>query len=370
MGKAQHAVFSGGHDGFSTRSGTREFVQGQEGCSSCSVFSEPTDGIGGILVGFDHDGSHAAADGGGQGNLMRTVLWCTEFGHRSDDSFQFLIVSGGDDGAGTSRQSFRTRLLFHLRFSKRKRSFRFTKFDLDAGSVLGQLCFGTLCLCELERKGFSVVFRCLIFHFLETKVEFTKGKTNLFALLLGFGQLVADQIGLNGEFVHLRLCLRTLLFVGLNDTFGCGKRFGQMLVLFSCGSQCIPDALLFCLRFLEFAHGLRKGIVCGFKIGNKRIEFILGLRELFRNGLGLGDFFLFFLRRFKQAVVVEFNGDLERLNGLTELRCFTTGQEVDFLLNLSDFIVQFKKHLFRCFMLVEEILAFVEIFLTLLDVEL
>ena len=55
---------------------------------------------------------------------------------------------------------------------------------------------------------------------------------------------------------------------------------------------------------------------------------------------------------------------------MTELRCFTTGQEVDFLLNLSDFIVQFKKHLFRCFMLVEEILAFVEIFLTLLDVEL
>ena len=76
-----------------------------------------------------------------------------------------------------------------------------------------------------------------------------------------------------------------------------------------------------------------------------------------------------FLAGFDDAIVVQFNGDLECLNGLTQLRGFPSREFVDFILKFSDFVVQFKQGFLRCLVLVEERLAFIEVVLPLVDVE-
>ena len=66
VGEAKNAIFPCGHDGFSSRTGTGEFVQRQEGCSARTVFSQPPNSIGSILVGLHNHRGHTCSDSGGE----------------------------------------------------------------------------------------------------------------------------------------------------------------------------------------------------------------------------------------------------------------------------------------------------------------
>ena len=106
------------------------------------------------------------------------------------------------------------------------------------------------------------------------------------------------------------------------------------------------------------------------KPSDERLEFFLSFVELLGDGQRFLVFFLFFPSRFQQSVVVEFDRHLESLNSLTQLRGFSTGKQVDLLLNFCDFIVKFQQRLFGCFVIIQEVLAFIEILLALLNVKL
>ena len=106
VGEPEDAVLSGRHDRFSTGTRTGEFVEGEEGGSTCTVFGQPSNSVGGVLVRLHDHRGHACADGGGQRHLVGTVLGRTEFSHGTNDALQLLIVSSGDDGASTTCKSF------------------------------------------------------------------------------------------------------------------------------------------------------------------------------------------------------------------------------------------------------------------------
>ena len=106
------------------------------------------------------------------------------------------------------------------------------------------------------------------------------------------------------------------------------------------------------------------------KPSDERLEFFLCFVELLGNGQRFLVFFIFFPNRFQQSVVVEFNRHLESLNGLTQFRGFSAGKQVDLLLNFCDFIIEFQQRLFGCFVVIQQVLAFIEILLALFNVEL
>ena len=150
---------------------------------------------------------------------MSTVFGSAEFGHRSNDASQRLIVACGQHGACTASESLRTRFLFHLGFGEVERSFCFSEPDFDSGSVFGKLGLCSLCLCELARKCFTIVLGCIFGQFLQLDVEFAEGKPNFLGFLLGVSELLADQVGLNGQLVHFGLGFSTLLLMFADKGF-------------------------------------------------------------------------------------------------------------------------------------------------------
>ena len=104
--------------------------------------------------------------------------------------------------------------------------------------------------------------------------------------------------------------------------------------------------------------------------GDKGLKFGICFVELFVHCQSFFLFFLFFPSRFLKAVVIEFDGDLEGLNRLTEFGRFSSGEEVDFLLNFSNFVVEFQEGLLRSLVVIQQVLAFVKVLLALLNVEL
>ena len=192
VGESEDAVLSGRHDRFSTGTRTGEFVEWEEGGSTCTVFGQPSNGVGGVLVRFHDYRGHACADGGGQRHLVGTVLGRTEFGHGSNDTLQLLVVSSGDNGAGTACKSFCAGFLLHLSLGQGESTFGFSQFDFNARAVFGQLGLGPLSLRQLTSEGFTVVLRSLLGHLLQADIQLAKCQADLLTLLLCFGQLVAD----------------------------------------------------------------------------------------------------------------------------------------------------------------------------------
>ena len=115
-----------------------------------------------------------------------------------------------------------------------------------------------------------------------------------------------------------------------------------MLVLFTRRGEGGSHLLFFCTGFFELLECFGKGSVCGFKAGLEHGEFVLGLPELFVECSELLCFFLLFLCRLEQSVVVEFNGYLEALDGLAEFGGLPSGELVDLLLEFGDFVVKFQ----------------------------
>ena len=144
------------------------------------MFGEPSNRIGCILIGFNHDRSHAGADRRCQGHLMSAVFGSTEFSHGADDAVQGLVVSRGQHGAGTSSKAFGPRFLFHFGFRKAERTFRLTKTDLNPRPVLRELCFCSLGLGQLDGQRLTVVFRRLFCQILEFNVKFPQRHAEFF----------------------------------------------------------------------------------------------------------------------------------------------------------------------------------------------
>ncbi len=91
-----------------------------------------------------------------------------------------------------------------------------------------------------------------------------------------------------------------------------------MLVLLTSRSECRSHLLLFGLSLLELLQRFGEGRVGGDQAGLEHRKFLVGLPQLLIEGSHLHRLFLFFFGRFDQAIVVEFDGHLEGLNGLTE----------------------------------------------------
>ena len=70
-----------------------------------------------------------------------------------------------------------------------------------------------------------------------------------------------------------------------------------------------------------------------------------------------------------EPVVVELDGHLEGLNGLSEFGGLAAGQTVDFVLNLGDLVVQLNQGFLGRFMLVQKRLTLSEVLLSLIDVK-
>ena len=86
VSKTQHVVFPSGDHGTPCRSCAGEFVERQEGGSTCFVLGEPTDGLSGVFIGVDDDRGHARPDGRRKCDLVSGILWSAQLGDGPDDA--------------------------------------------------------------------------------------------------------------------------------------------------------------------------------------------------------------------------------------------------------------------------------------------
>ncbi len=219
VSEPENPVLSGGHDGFSTRPRTAQFVEWKEGCTTGPILSQPADGIGSILVGFNNHRGHTSTDGGGEGNFVSAVLWSAQFGHRTDDALQGLIVPCSEHGAGTACQALGAGFLFHLGLGEAQRTLCLSQSNFDSRSVFRELSLGALGLDQLAGEGFTVVFWGFLGQFLQPDVEFTKRQSNLLGFLLSIGELLAHEVGLHCESVDVGLGFSALCFMVDNERF-------------------------------------------------------------------------------------------------------------------------------------------------------
>ena len=181
--------------------------------------------------------------------------------------------------------------------------------------------------------------------------------------------MLADQIGLNRQFVHFGLGFSALALMLGNQGLGGRQRFAEVLIFLTGRGEGLSDLLFLQLGFFELLERLGERKVGRFQARPERRQFFVGLAELLLDPQRFLCLIFLFLGGLVEPVVVELDGHLKGLNGLSEFGGLAAGQTVDFVLNLGDLVVQFDQGFLGRFMLVQKRLTLSEVLLSLIDVK-
>ena len=200
-------------------------------------------------------------------------------------------------------------------------------------------------------------------------IEIAQGQAKVFGSLLSFGQLLGLKFRLNGQSVDRRLSVADGFVGRCKMGFSCLKGAREGLVLLTGIVKQLTYLLLLACRLVQQNTGLcehRLGLV---HIVHVSLQFLVGLLSLFmeQHHLACIVFSLFF--SIKHAVSVQLQIYLKRPDGLGQLRSLTAGESVNFSLQLGDSVVQAQKAFFVFTMLVDQVVACLNVLLTFVDVE-